>query len=86
MSNQEIPLEELVEQSKQEVAKAIAAIYTVDQLSEAIKIRRMTEKVKQHINPFDTPAEVKSHIEQGEECCAPSARMCAVDGATCDSD
>lgn len=76
MSNPEIPLEELVEQSKQEVAKAIAAIYTVEQLSEAIKIRRVTEKnVAQHINPFDAPDD--------EDCCAPNARMCAVDGAAC---
>ena len=36
-------LEELLEQSKQEVAKAIASIYTVEQLSAAIKIRYVIE-------------------------------------------
>jgi hypothetical protein len=68
MSNQEIPLEELLEQSRQDVAKAIAAVYTVEQLSAAIKIRLATEN---DINSFDAPED-------------PNIEVCTVGETVCD--
>jgi len=67
MSNQETPLEELLEQSRQDVAKAIAAVYTVEQLSAAIKIRLAAEN---DINSFNTPEDPNNEVcTVGETVC-----------------
>lgn len=60
-----------------EIVRALASVYTVEQLSRAVELRRQTElSDQQAINPFDNP-----------EVCSPCDGACIVaegDTAKCD--
>ena len=60
-----------------EIVRALASVYTVDQLTRAVELRRQTEISNQRaVDPFDTP-----------DVCSPCDGACIVadgDTAKCD--
>ena len=84
--NNDSSAEDIQAITDQEVAKALAAVYTSAQLRHAVELRRQLElSPQQVIDPFDTPAEDGSDEAWVGECSPCTGACVTSDGeAACD--